>query len=96
MSPAKPSIVGSAFSLTVGVGYTLCAIIVALFPDPSYSFLSSLFHGGNVSALQPAAGAFTFVSYFISLVALMVTAFALGVLYSYALSFLSSKNENIE
>jgi hypothetical protein len=90
MSQAKPSVVGSAFSLTVGVGYTLCAIIVALFPDPSYNFLSSLFHGGNVSMLQPAAGAFTFGSYFISLIALMVSGFALGAFYSYVLGYLSS------
>lgn len=83
MSQAKPTIDGSALSLTVGVGYTICALAVALFPGPSYSLLSSFFHGGNVSSLEPQAGAFTFGSYFISLVVLVVSGFAVGAFYSW-------------
>ena len=83
MSQAKPSIGGTALSLTVGASYTICALAVALFPGASYSFLSSLFHGGNVSSLEPQAGAFTFGSYFISLVVLMIWGFAVGTFYSW-------------
>ena len=83
MSQAKPSIGGTSLSLTVGVGYTLCALAVALFPGASYGFLSSLFHGGNVSSLEPQAGAFTFGSYLISLVVLMVWGFGVGAFYSW-------------
>ena len=83
MSQAKPSIGGFTLSLTVGVGYTLCALAVALFPGASYSFLSSLFHGGNVSSLEPQVGAFSFESYFVSLVVLMVWGFAVGSFYSW-------------
>jgi hypothetical protein len=90
MSQAKPSVVGSAFSLTVGVGYTLCAIIVAIFPGPAYNLFAALFHGGDVSMLQPAAGVFTFGSYFVSLVALMVSGYVMGAFYSYVLGYLSS------
>jgi hypothetical protein len=96
MSQAKPSIVGSTISLTVGVGYTLCAIAVALFPGLSYNLLSSLSHGANVSSLEPQVGAFTFGSYVISLVALMVWGFAVGAFYSSVYNYLSSKSEERE
>jgi hypothetical protein len=96
LSQAEPSIVGSTVSLAVGVGYTLCAIAVALFPGLSYNFLSSLSHGANVSSLQPQEGAFTFGSYIISLVALMVWGFAVGAFYSSVFNFLTSKRKERE
>jgi hypothetical protein len=91
MSQCKPSIVGAATSLTVGFGYILCAISVVLFPDQSYSFLSSLFHGGNVSMLEPRDGAFTFWSFCISLVGLMASGFAMGAFYSWVYNSLNRK-----
>ena len=94
MSQAKPSISGSTLSLTVGASYTLCALAVALFPGASYSFLSSLFHGGNVSSLEPQAGAFTFGSYFISLVVLMAWGFAVGAFYSWLHNRISAEGTN--
>jgi hypothetical protein len=91
MSQSKASIIGSTVSLTVGVGYTICAIAVALFPAAFYSFLQNLFHGANVSSLQAQESAFTFGSYFTSLVVLMVWGFALGAFYSAVYNSLSSK-----
>ena len=89
MSQTKPSIVGFTTSLAVGVGYILCAIAVALFPGISYSFFSSLFHGANVSSLEPQPGAFTFGPFLVALVILMIWGFAVGTFYSWVLNILT-------
>jgi hypothetical protein len=96
MSQAKPLVVGSAFGLTVGIGYTICAIAVALTPALSYNFFSSLFHGANVSSFQPQEGAYTFGSYFISLVVLMAWGFVMGAFYSSVYSFLSGTSSELK
>jgi hypothetical protein len=95
MSQSKASIVGSAVSLTVGVGYTICALAVAIFPAASYNFLQELFHGANVSSLQAQANAFTFGSYITSLVVLMIWGFASGAFYSAVYNSLSSNTKEV-
>jgi hypothetical protein len=81
MSRAKPLVVGSSFSITAGLGYTLCAIAFALFPNFSVDFTTSLFHGLNFSTLKPASGGFTFFSYLESTLVLMAWAFVMGAAY---------------
>ena len=45
---------GIALAITVGVFYALCALVWVLAPGPFLSFMNSLFHGMDFSALvQP-------------------------------------------
>jgi hypothetical protein len=82
MSYAKPFVIGSAFSITVGLGYTSCAIAFAISPSLAVSFTTDLFHGLNFSTMQSGAGGFSFSSFFVALLVLMAWAFALGAIYS--------------
>jgi len=41
----SPIRVGAALSLTVAIGYTLCAAAWAIWNEPALDFLNALFHG---------------------------------------------------
>ena len=82
MKQSKPLTVASTFSLTVGLGYTICAIAFALFPSLAVNFTTNLFHGLNFSTMQSDSGGFSFGSYFVALIVMMVWAFAMGAIYS--------------
>ena len=57
MTP-HPLRTGSAFALTVAVGYTACALLFWAFPASAANFMSSLFHGLDFSRLQSEPAAF--------------------------------------
>lgn len=82
MSQTKPLTSGLVFSITVGLGYTICAIAFALSPSLAVGFTTNLFHGLNFSTMQSGVGGFSFGSYFSALIVMMAWAFAMGAIYS--------------
>lgn len=73
---------GSAFAITVGVGYAACAFIFWLFPDAASTFMNALFHGLDFRRLQVGTVPFSFGGFFYALVALVVWVFVLGTLFA--------------
>ena len=79
---------GIALAITVGLFYSLCALVWALAPGPSLGFMNSLFHGMNFSAMvQP--GTFSLVGFLIALVVLSTWAFLVGSVFAWLRNRLS-------
>lgn len=92
MTQTKPFIVGSVFSLTVGIGYSICAIAFALWPNLAVGFTTNLFHGLNFSTMRSETGSFSVGSFFVALVVMMVWAFVMGAIYSSIYNFIARKD----
>lgn len=80
---------GGAFALTVGIGYTLCTLVFALFPEASANFMNALFHGLDFRVLK-APGTFTLGSFLYGLVVLVGWTFALGSVFGWLHEWLGS------
>ena len=96
MTRTKPYVTGSALSLTVGLGYTLCAIAFAIFPKLSYDFMTSLFHGLDFSTLRSETVGFSLASFLFALIVMMVWAFVVGAAYSLIYSQLTKSGDSKE
>jgi hypothetical protein len=79
---------GIAFAITVGLFYALCALIWALAPGPSLSFMNSLFHGMDFSSMvQPRP--FSWAGFLVALLVLSAWALLAGVFFTWLLSRLT-------
>jgi hypothetical protein len=83
---------GSAFALTVGIGYAFCSIFFALWPEAAASFMNSLFHGLDFRKLQGGTSLFTFSGFLYAELLLMAWAFAMGVLFSWLMACVSEEH----
>lgn len=88
----KPVRIGSALSITVGIGYAVCSALFWLFPDAAAGLMNALFHGLEFHKLQTEAGVFSFSGFIYALIVLMVWAFAIGMLFGWTYSFLSGRS----
>jgi len=50
---------GVALALTVGIGYSLCALVFRLKPEAAVNFMNGLFHGLEFRRLQSVQGVFS-------------------------------------
>jgi large-conductance mechanosensitive channel len=73
---------GGALAVTVGIGYTACALVFWAWPEAAMTFMNALFHGVDFRKLQVSPKVFEFGSFFYALVGIVVWAFFLGVVYS--------------
>ena len=69
---------GTAFALTVALGYAACAAVFWIFPGSAMTFMNALFHGLDFRMLQPASNAFDFSGFAYAGVILTAWAFMLG------------------
>jgi hypothetical protein len=83
---------GSAFAVTVGIGYAACSALFALWPDAAASFMNSLFHGLDFRKLQGEASLFTFNGFLYAELVLMAWAFAMGVLFTWLMACVSEEH----
>ena len=83
MANANAVRTGIALALTVGIGYSACALVFWLWPESAATFMNSLFHGLDVRRLQSGPAPFSFSSFLYALVVMMVWAFALGAIYGW-------------
>ena len=59
MTLEKPLKLGGTLAVTVAVGYALCTVVFAIFPNSAANFMTALFHGMDFRVLksrQLAAG----------------------------------------
>ena len=78
---ANPIRTGVALAVTVGIGYTACALVFWIWPEASANFMSALFHGLDFHKLQSGPTLFSFGSFFYALAILAVWAFAIGAIF---------------
>jgi small-conductance mechanosensitive channel len=83
MANANAIRTGIVLAVTVGIGYTACAVVFWLWPEAAATFMNGLFHGLDFRKLQSGPALFSFGSFFYALVALMVWVFALGAIYGW-------------
>lgn len=82
MNSLTPCRMGFVLSLTVAISYTVCMLLVLLFPGISMAFLKALFHGldfSRLGAFQP----FTWSMFLLPLVVLSVWSFLVGALFGW-------------
>lgn len=73
---------GLALAITVGLFYALCALVWALAPGPSLSFMNGLFHGMDFSGMvQPRP--FALPGFVTALVVLSLWAFCMGTFFAW-------------
>lgn len=77
----KPLQTGVALSVTVGLFYSICTLIEALWPSQFVGFMNALFHGLDFRVLL-AVPAHPWRDYLYALVVLMVWAFAVGAFFA--------------
>ena len=81
MTPLNPWNFGTVLSITVVVGYLLCAVFWYSLPGPSMELANALFHGMDFRRIYSpapfAAGSFLFV-----LAVLAVWAYVVGTIYA--------------
>ena len=75
--------VGVALAITVGVGYTACALAFRAWPDAAMQFMNALFHGLDFRRLQSGPVPFDFSSFSLALFVAVVWAFALGAVFGW-------------
>jgi hypothetical protein len=76
---------GIALAVTVGIGYTACALAFRLWPDAAMAFMNALFHGLDFRRLQAGTAPFEFGRFFFALVVAVAWAFVLGFVFGWIL-----------
>lgn len=74
---------GVALAITVGIGYTACALAFRAWPGASMEFMNALFHGLDFGKLASGPTPFDFSAFFFALFVAVVWAFALGALFGW-------------
>ena len=74
---------GVALAITVGIGYTACAIVFRAAPDAAMTFMNALFHGLDFRKLQVGPTPFEFGSFSFALFVTVVWAFVFGALFGW-------------
>jgi len=83
MDKLNPWIVGGSLTISLAVVYTVCALAVVLWPQATFAFFSTWFHGLNLSALAPVKDqGLTIVTFIGGLLSLSVTMFIIGALFA--------------
>ena len=83
MTNANAVRTGLVVALTVGIGYSSCALIFWLWPEAAVTFMNGLFHGLDFRKLQGGPSLFSFGAFLYALGVMMVWAFALGTIYGW-------------
>lgn len=75
--------IGTAFAVTVMVGYALCTLVFWSWPEAAANFMNALFHGLDFRKLQAGPTLFTFGSFVYALVIMGAWAFGLVALFGW-------------
>ncbi|MDN0076714.1 DUF5676 family membrane protein [Crenobacter sp. SG2303] len=89
MNTLAPCKMGLALSLTIAISYSVCMLLVLLFPVPAMAFLNALFHGldfSHLGAFQP----FPWTMFLLPLGVLSVWGFLVGALFEWLKNCLQS------
>lgn len=83
----NPLRTGIAFAATIAFGYSVCAILFALWPGPGIEFLNALFHGLDFHKLETTAS-WTMGQFLMPLAVLTIWGLAAGTLFAWLLNLL--------
>ena len=86
MTTTNPMHTGTALAVTVGIGYTACALVFWLWPDAAAYYMNALFHGLDFRKLQSGPTMFNFGSFFYALAVSVIWAFGLGAIFGWVLN----------
>jgi hypothetical protein len=91
MKCASAKTTSLALGSTIAILYSLCALVMAVFPNAVFGWVKSVAHGVNLNALEIGATSFTFGEYLAGL--LCVTAYAMiaGYIYGGARNFFGGR-----
>ena len=79
---------GPALSVTVGVFYALCALVLTLAPGPFLGFMNNLFHGMDFSRLVQSQP-FAWPGFLAALLVLSIWALLAGTFFAWLLNRLT-------
>lgn len=92
MEATKPWIRGAALAVTAGVGYIVCALAVALFPEGTLAFFNTWTHGVDVTLIRrPATKPLAVGEWIFGLVSIVVAGYLAGALYGWVRNLLSAR-----
>ena len=74
---------GTAFAVTVSIGYALCTLAFWIWPEAAANFMNGLFHGLDFRKLQSGPALFDFGSFLFALIVMAIWAFGLGTLFGW-------------
>ena len=83
MTFKHPLRTGTALSITVGIGYAVCALFFWLWPSAAAAFTNALFHGLDFGRLQTGPMPFDFTGFVYALLVLMIWALVFGTLFAW-------------
>lgn len=86
MTRVNPLHTGIALAVTIGIGYTACALGFWLWPDPAATYMNALFHGLDFRKLQSGPTMFNFGSFLYALLVSVIWAFGLGAIFGWVLN----------
>ena len=78
----SPIRMGATLSLTVAIGYTLCAAAWAIWNEPALNFLNALFHGLDFRKIALADAAYGPWLFVFPLLIMSAWAFLIGALFA--------------
>lgn len=84
-----------ALGSTVAILYSLCALVMAIFPGAVFGWIKSVAHGVNLNALEIGATAFTFGEYFAGLICITAYAIIAGYIYGATRNFFIHRESEI-
>ncbi len=73
---------GLALSLTIAIGYSVCAGLYALWPSQGVDLLNAIFHGLDFHKLEPSLP-FTFGMFLYPLLVFVLWGFLVGTLFAW-------------
>ncbi len=82
MTDLNPWRTGTALGLTIAIGYTICTILFAVWPDAAMQFMNTLFHGLDFGKLAPAAP-WSFTAFICTVAIFTVWGFLMGALFAW-------------
>jgi hypothetical protein len=90
MAPERlnPIRVGAALSITVALGYALCAVAWAIWTEPAMNFLNALFHGLDFRRIAGGSNEYGPWLFLYPLLVMSVWGFIVGALFATISNFL--------
>jgi len=83
MTTTNAARAGITLAITVGIGYSACALVFWIWPEVAATFMNRLFHGLDFRKLQSGATLFRFDDFAYALAGLMIWAFIFGTIYGW-------------
>ena len=89
MMKHNPTATANALATTGGIFYIVCRILVIIFPDLTFSFAQSWFHGINL--VKSGSWDLSVTGFFAGLVSFMVLAWVTGYIFAVTYNYFSKK-----